>query len=296
VNEPDISGDPQWVAHTRAFQQELYRQVKADPLLANLPVIGPSLVNRDSRAALGDLSASLDQGALHPYSGGLPPLGNLADEALLMSQVSGTKPLAITEVGYHTDLSYTGPHRPASEKAVATYTPRIALEAFRWGIARSYIYQFADLMSATDAQTSGLSPSQNSFGLLRWDLTPKPSFIALRNLLRTVKGDSAPVASPGALRVGLENAGSDVRQLLLRAADGTYSLVLWRPVSVWDRDAQRDLSPTPDQLDVVMGQPITLAQRFDPVASGAESQRWIDPRRITLDLAGDPVVLRLTPG
>ena len=51
-----------------------------------------------------------------------------------------------------------------------------------------------------------------------------------------------------------------------------------------------------DRLDVVMGQPISLAQRFDPVASDAESQRWSDPRRITVDLAGDPVVLRLTPG
>jgi hypothetical protein len=296
LNEPDISGDPQWIAKTRAYQTELYRQVNADPLLADVPVLGPSLVYRDSRAALGDLSAHLDQGNLHPYSGGLPPLGNLATEALLMAQVSQTKPLTISEVGYHTDLAYTGPHRPASEKAVATYTSRIPLEAFRWGISRTYIYQFADVMSPADAQTAGLSPSENSFGLLRFDLTPKPSFIALRNLLRTVDADSAAVASPGGLRVGLEGAGSDVRQLLLRSADGTYALVLWRPASVWDRDALRDLSPTPDRLDVVMGQRISLAQRFDPVASDSESQRWADPRRITVDLAGDPVVLRLTPG
>ena len=48
-NEPDISGDPQWVEHTRAYQVELYARVKGDPALAHLPVIGPSIVNRELR-------------------------------------------------------------------------------------------------------------------------------------------------------------------------------------------------------------------------------------------------------
>ena len=87
-------------------------------------MLGPSLVNRESRAALGDLSGSLDRGNLHPYSGGLPPLGNLDDESALMSAVSKGKPLQISEVGYHTDLAFTGPHRPASERAVGIYMPR----------------------------------------------------------------------------------------------------------------------------------------------------------------------------
>jgi hypothetical protein len=295
VNEPDVSGLSDWIARTRAFQAELHRQIKADPLLAHLPVIGPSLVHRESRDALGDLSAHLDRGNLHPYSGGLPPVRNLADEQQLMSAVSGDKPLIISEVGYHTDMAHTGPHRPASERAVAVYTPRIALEAFRFGIERSYIFQLLDPWSPAAAQARGIPASENSFGLLRWDLSPKPAFHALRNLLRAVDGDSAPLASPGTLRVGLEGAGSDVRSLLLRSADGSLALVLWRDVSVWDRDAQTDLSPPPDRLDLVFGEPVTVAQRFDPVLSDAETQRWTDPRRITLDLAGELVVLRLTP-
>ena len=295
VNEPDISGYTDWIARTRAYQTELYRQVNADPFLAQFPVLGPALVNRDSRAALGDLSGSLDWGNLHPYPGGLPPLGNLPDESMLMAQVSGAKPLTISEVGYHTDLAYTGPHRPASEKAVATYTSRIPLEAFIYGIKRTYIYQFADVTSPAQAPAAGLSPSQNSFGLLRWDLTPKPSYIALRNLLRTVDGDSAPVASPGGMRLAVQGAGPDVRQLLLRSADGTYALVLWRTVSVWDRTGLRDLSPAPDHVDVTLGEPVALARRFDPVASDAETQRWTDPQKIPVDLAGNPVVLRLVP-
>jgi hypothetical protein len=295
VNEPDIAGYPDWVARTRAYQAELYRQVKADPFTSRFPVLGPALVNRSSRAALGDLTPYLDRGNLHPYPGGTPPLRNLPDEQQLMSAVSGSKPLQITEVGYHNDLAFAGSHRPASEKATAIYTPRIALEAFRFGIERTYYYNLIDLFSVADALTHGIPPSENSFGLLRWDLSPKPSYLALRNLLRAVDADSAPVAAPGGMRLALEGASPDVRQLLLQSADGSYALVLWRDVSVWDWTALRDLSPAADHLDVALGQPVTLAQRFDPVSSGAETQRWSDPRRIGVDLAGAPVVLRLVP-
>ena len=117
-------------------------------------------------------------------------------------------------------------------------------------------------------------PMENRFGLLRWDLTPKPSFHALRRLLSTVEAASEPVPSPGGLRFGLEDAGSDVRHILLRSGDDSYSLVLWRGVSVWDQFARTDLTPAPDLLEVVLGQPASLAQRFDPVSSGRERRRW----------------------
>jgi hypothetical protein len=241
------------------------------------------------------MSAFVDRGNIHPYPGGLPPLQNLEDERQLMAPLTGNKPLVITEVGYHTDMSYPGPHRPASERAVAIYMPRIVLEAFRFGVERTYIYTLADLWSDAEAQKRNFPTWQNRFGLLRWNLEPKPAFIALRNLMRTLDADSAPVASGGGLRVGVEGAGPDVRKLLLRSADGTYALALWRDVSVWDRTAQVDLSPAPDRVDVAIDQPISVARRFDPVSSDAESARWTNPHRISIDLGGAPVVLRLTP-
>jgi len=295
VNEPDVSGLPDWVARTRAYQAELARQVKADPFLSRFPVIGPSLVNRGSRAALGDMTAWVDRGNIHPYSGGNPPLRNLLDEQQLMSAVSGSKPLVITEVGFHNDLAFNGPHRPASLRATAIYTPRIALEAFRFGIERTYFYQLADYWRPSEAAAHGMSPSENSFGLLAADLSRKPSFVALRNLLRVVDGDSAPVADPGGLRYALNGAGPDVRQLLLRSADGSYALVLWRDVSVWDRDALRDLTPAPEAVQVALGQRIASARSFDPVSSDMATASWTDPQRIPVELGGAPVVLRLAP-
>jgi hypothetical protein len=296
INEPDISGNPNWIADTRWFTHELYSRVNADPALADLQVIGPAVVNRGSRAALGDMSSYLDRGNIHPYPGGATPLHNIVDEFDLASKISAHKPLVATEIGYHNDTDpLYGGHYGASERAVAQYMPRIALEAFRGGIERTYIYQFADLWSPSQAQQYGVSKAENSFGLLRWDLTPKPSFIALRNLLRVVDSDSAPVASPGGMRLRIEGAGPDVRSLLLRSADGSYALALWRQVSVWDYLGTKDLNPAPDHVDVALGQRVALARRFDPVMSSDETKRWNDPSEIPVDLAGAPVVLRLTP-
>ena len=64
---------------------------------------------------------------------------------------------------------------------------------------------------------------------------------------------------------------------------------------MWDRMARTDLVPAADPFEVVMGEPVALAQRFDPVDSDAERGRWAQPERIPLEAAGAPVVLRLTP-
>lgn len=294
-NEPDQeAGVPDWIGQTRVYQQQLYARVKGDPRLAHLPVIGPAVVHHANRPLLGDLSSFLDRGNMHPYPGGGTPLHNLADERLRAVPISAGKPLVATEAGYHSDLATTSGHYPTSERAAGVYIPRLALEGFRGGVERTYVYELADSWSESERQARGISLLENSFGLLRADLSPKPAFVGLRNLLRAAAGGSAPVPAPGALRFGLDSAPPDLRRLLLRSADGTFALVLWREVSVWDRLARRDLAPAADRVDVVLGEPLALAQRFDPVVSDAERGRWTDPRRIPIELGGAPVVLRLT--
>ena len=291
-NEPDMTGDPDWLAKTRAWQRELWTRVKGDPQLAHLLVLGPAVSGHPARASVGDLSDFLDRGNMHPYPGGQPPYNYLQDELRREAPITGGKPVQATEIGYHTDLTSTSQHRPASERAAAHYMPRIPLEGFKEGVERSFIYTLADLWSPDEAARRGFSKLENSFGLLRWDLSPKPSFLALRNLLDATNSDSAPVPNPGGLRYDLEGEPSDIRQLLLRSSDGGFALVLWRTVSVWDREQFRDLHPQADSLEVVLGQPTALAKRFDPVSSSEEQARWTYPRRIPIALGGAPVVLR----
>jgi hypothetical protein len=287
-NEPDQTGDAQWVAKTRALQQELWTSVKGNSALARLTVLGPALAQPTSPAALGNLSAFVDRGNSHPYPGGGPPLENIDTVRALANVTSGGKQIVATEAGYHSDLFTTSGHYGTSERAIGIYMPRLALEGFRAGFERTYIYQFAD-------PWPNLPGFENAFGLLRADLSPKPAFLTLRNLLRVVDADSAPVASPGGLLLGLEGTPADLRQLLLRSADGSYALVLWRAASVWDRVARLDLSPAPDPVDLVLGEPIALAQRFEPVDSDAEVERWTNPTRIPVAVGGSPVVVRMVP-
>jgi hypothetical protein len=287
-NEPDQTGNPLWASIEQVFQRELSTRVNADSKLRALPVLGPALVYPASWSALGDLTPYLDRGNMHPYPGGGTPLHNIADLLPLAHIVSGSKPIVATEAGYHSDLATTSGHYGTSERAIGIYMPRLALEGFRNGLERTYIYQLAD-------PWTNVSGFENKFGLLRNDLSPKPAFLALRNLMRAVDAGSAPVSDPGGVRFSLKGAQPDVRRLLLRSANGSYALVLWREVSVWDRVGKHDLSPAPEWVTVDLGEPMAQAQLFKPVESPNVAQSVDSPDQIPVALDGSPIVLRLVP-
>ena len=264
-NEPDLEPVTDWVTKTRAFQIELWNSVNGDPALAHLPVFGPSLVHRASRAALGDISASLDYGNLHPYPGGIMPLSNFDDERTMMSLVSGSKPLVITEVGYHADTTTDDSHRGVSEAVNASYTPRILLEAYRDGIERTFFYQFVDPFTEAQRVQKGLSQAEGSFGLLRNDLDAsavlhRPSEPDGCGRRRLRAGRLARRDQPRLRGVAVRHAPSPaaVRGRELRAGP----LASGEPLGP-GRQAAAD--GRTGRVDVVMGQPLSLAQRFDPV-------------------------------
>jgi hypothetical protein len=293
-NEPNLTGDPQWIQHAREYQQRLYTRVNSDPALAQIPVLSPAVGYPATTNQLGDLTAWADKGNFHPYPSAFQPYHDLPVLRMQAAGATGSKPLVATESGYHTHLGTTGGNLPVSERAAALYSPRLVLEGFRGGVERTYFFQLADPW--TDAKKPpGLPLTENRFGLLRSDLSRKPAFLSVRNLLRAVDGDSAPVASPGGLHLGVESAPADLRQLLLRSADGTYSLVLWRAVSVWSATNRVDLFPASDRVEVALGDRISLARRFNPVDSPDEQQRWTSPSRLAVEVGGGPVVLKLTP-
>ena len=242
-NEPDQQGVSEWIARTRVFQRELWSRVKGDPALAHLRVVGPAVVHPAQSPALGDLSAALDQGNMHPYSGGGTPLHTSWRSACAPwpFQVPSRR-------GHRGGLPLRSHHHqwplPASERAIATYTRAWRSKASGRRGCDVHL-RMAEPMAAGWA-ASQRPALENSFGLLRGDLTPKALVLALRNLMRVVHAGSAPVAAPGVAALGLEGAPPDLRQLLLRSADGSFSLVLWREVSVWDRIARRDLAPAAD--------------------------------------------------
>ncbi len=296
-NEYSTSGDPDWKAHLIAYQQALYEAAKADPGLAALPVVGPSIVHND-QAALGDISAYLDLGNIHSY-----PLGNPPDKlgaAIAKAELnSGAKPLQATETGYHTARNWEGEHPPVDEATMATYMPRLFLEYFRWGIVRTFSYELLDEFPDPDGEDR-----ESNFGLLRNDLTPKPAFDALRNTIRILE-DPGPAFAPGALDYTLSEAGVDLpgpesaglHKALLQKRDGTFYLALWRTASVWDPATGTAQPAAPQPLEVRVAPGLETATEYLPNSSAAPVWSVTRPSQpLQLEVGPEVVVLHLVPG
>ena len=291
-NEYDSSSDPNWAANLRSYQQELYRRAKAAPHLVGIPVLGPSLAHPGDAARLGGLSAWLDLGNLHPYPGGHVPDANLAAQEQAETSVAGAKPEAVTETGYTTATASTSDSGVVSDSAGAAYVPRAFLDDFRAGIARTYLYELLD----EKPDPADLNPEQH-YGLLRADYSHKPAYNTLAALLSAVGPTQAAPITRAALDYRTVAGPSDLRELLLQTGTGTYALVLWRNVSVWDPTLRRNAAPAAEPVTLHFGAQISSAteRSLDAPAPGAPDQP--DPAgNLTLTLAGMPVVVELRRG
>jgi hypothetical protein len=283
-NEYDRSGNPNWAADLRDYQQQLYGLVRSTPALDGIPVIGPSLTSGGAFTALGNLSGALDWGNAHPYSGGQTPTSTLAYNSSLVSTVAPSRPMAATEAGYHNALDATSGQPPVSEGAAAEYVPRLFLDMFRAGLPRTYLYELLD-ERPDPTQTA----PENEFGLLRSDFSEKPAFRTLEALMHL----TAPAGSADLAPIHLAVSGpSDLRQLLLQTGPASYALVLWRDVKVWNQTARTPIPVTPANADVQIGPEIghtELTYLDDP-----EAAQNLTSTRFEVALSGGPAVLSLS--
>ncbi|MDQ3586773.1 MAG: hypothetical protein M3375_00235 [Actinomycetota bacterium] len=293
-NEYDNKGDPNWVAALRDYQRHLYRAVRSDPELDALPVLGPSLVPPSSHTSLADISAHLDRGNIHSYPGGQPPhlasFGRTLDETLEDARInSGRAPVMATESGYHNATAGNNEHPPASERAAGIYIPRLFLEYFRRGVERTYLYELID----ENPDPDGADPEQH-FGLLRNDFSPKPAYVALKNLIALLS-DRPDKRMTGSLRHRLEGETEGIEQLLLKGSDGSFYLALWQSASVFDIERREDLRPPARTVTVRLEQPVALAERYRPGKSASPLARYANAGAIRLSVPADVIVVRLAP-
>ena len=280
-NEPDLfwpanntsyggQGFPQGVI---AFQKDLYTALNSDPATASLTVIGPALgksydYNTKSPLGNGTLTNYVNWGNFHPYPGGgnaysFPfsydtidkyywhgnfPSVNIDEWPYafdIWAPPFSTKPMAATETGYQTSKN------SISEKAHGKYMPRLFLEYFRKGIVRTFCYELVDEFNDPN------NPEAN-FGLLHNDLTPKPAYIALKNLINLLN-DPGPSFTPSSLDYTLAvnppasyGRTQYIHHLLLQKRDGTFYLVLWHEI------ANADTTNSPPREIAPPDMPVTL--------------------------------------
>ena len=285
-NGQAVTGDG-WISYLRDFTRDVYTALKADPATANLPVIGPSFVYSTSSSAIGDLSQWVDYGSFHPYNNpNNPGDGSLAKDYVLRSQPFGTKPLIATEVGYSTGSATSD--RPVSETVQGKYMLRLFLESFNQGVPRTFSYELID-------QRNDPSNSENNYGIIRSDGTPKPAYTALKNLisllnepqLATTTAATIPSAPLGALNYAIDSNTTNVHHTLLQKSNGDFYLVLWLEVPSTNQPISQSVTLT---FRTAPGQ----ATIYSPDQSIAPVATYTSPTQLTLNVTDAPLVVKLS--
>ena len=252
--------EEKWVQKVKDYQQALYEKVNKDPKLKDIPVIGPSFIEENAYAKVGNLDNAIDYTCIHAYKGWRNPgtVGwgnngygsiswNLNYQAARQSLLG--KPVQSTECGYHNVLSGDG----VPEDIQAKYLPRTLAEFYRRGIYRSFQYELVDQGS------SNSSNPQNRYGLLYNDLSPKPVFYAVKGLIDLLADPGNASFETIALDYSLTGENTkNVRQLLLQKHDGTYYLLIWLEVEGYDGD--RDIETPYDPRLVTVQLPNSIKQ------------------------------------
>jgi hypothetical protein len=291
-NEYDQQGDPNWVVDLRNYVRELWEEVNSRPALASRPIVGPTIVQDEDRTEIGELSQWTDQGNMHPYPGGqMPDLTSHAEsEFSLAARNTASQPVEATETGYQNAVNEVNAgNRPVSEKASGIYTPRMYLDNFRRGIVRTYDYELVD----TEADPS-LTEQEAHFGLLKNNWAPKPAYTALQRLIELTE-DPGPTFAPEPLSFSVPNAPASERQVLLERRDGTYDLVLWNAVSVWNTQSLTELNPPSPNVNVTFEQPIEKVEVFRPNESASAVSTAANVGSLSLPLAPTVTVLHVIP-
>ena len=289
ANEWDMSEEVNWVERVRAHQTALYAAMNANPATADIPVLAPALAfGAKNAAALGDMRAISDTGNAHLYPGGQQPSVRIDREINAMRTLVGSKPLIFTEAGYHNAMNSTEPNPPAPEDVVGAYAPKLLLEYYSRGVKRMYNYELLD-----QKPDLGKVSREANFGLVRHDWSRKPAYHALSNLFSLTQ-DPGAAFTPGSLDYAVEGAPADLRQVLVQKRDGRFYLLLWRDVSLWDRNYKVRTPVAPLDMTVRLGHS-TGVKVFRP-SSSATPVASVNGSAVPLQLAGDLAVLEIPSG
>ena len=266
-NEPELFlyGDKYWAAQTIAWQKLLYQTVKSNAATSKLAVLGPAVVSYGANLALGDLSQWMDYGNSHMYWSALNPetpgfggtdqwgkYGSISWYLGYESVMSGSRPHRITETGWGTGTGYYE-NSPATQ---AKYLARLYLDLYGRGVDRSAMYEFVD----------GHDGGFGWYGLVDYNVNPKPSFYEMKSLIGLL-GDPGSTFSPtGKFDFHLAGSTSNVNHLLMQKRNGKDYLAIWLGVQSCNPNPP---SGGPCADEPIRPQVVTLSTQQTPSAA-----RW----------------------
>ncbi|MFZ2020923.1 MAG: hypothetical protein WBA18_21635 [Terracidiphilus sp.] len=263
----------------------------------NVPMLGPSFVNQDSFTEAGNIASEMTVNNLHIYFGGrnpgstgwgaTDPEGNSYGSFawwLDQAAIDGPGlPSEITETGYIASETTAAPYT-LPDSVEASYTPRTLLLAYKDGFKETFLYELLDEVS---------SPG---YGLMNADLTPKPAYTAVKNLLATLSDQGASF-TPGSLPYQLSGGDENLNHLLLEKSDGSYWLVLWLEEPSWDPVNAAPISVTPENITLELNGAYTTitAYQFDDTGNVSPIDLTMSTYYASLTVTDQLTIVQITP-
>jgi hypothetical protein len=288
VNEPNASG-ADWVRASVRHQRTVFEQARRTTAFNGIPVLASAVQGNldtsvlDMRAlARTDNHRWADFGNMHHYPAGQVPTLGLDERLAAARSVVAGRQAWCTEIGYVDWLGH-GPGNPVPEMVYAAYMPRALLEMVRRGVPAMIKYELLD-------QSNRSTSWEGHFGLVRCPSSDpktwveKPAYDVLRRLL-DLTSDVGPVSPPARL-VGTVTSGVSV--MLLGKRDGTYILLLWRDVSLYDVTSKEIIadSPVPVTVSLTRRHPLS----WGPLNAQQPSRQEL-LHEITIPVGGNVVAL-----
>lgn len=239
ANYHGLGGFPAGVA----VQRDLYALMKRSAVLGNVPVLALTLggASKGDHERLGDLSDYADFGNAHVYFDGRVPSSSWRFAIdLARHSTPRLARSAVTETGYS---SAAGTPQGVPAEVQAKYLLVLIAQAWLENIPAIYLYQLVD-----DRRDDG--DWSKSLGLYDADWRPKPAAHAIHHLTQGLSSSANAPASPQLLSYALGGQSTGVQSLMLREADGTFDLLVWHEVRLWDDQARRMIPAEPRKLSV----------------------------------------------
>ncbi len=276
---------------TRAFQNDMFNAINNDPLTQHIQVLSPAMGNSNNSQYLPPIS--YDYAAMHSYPSAREPTFNLDTKMGQMSPLTTNvgKPLMCTETGYYNEPAVTTPSAIGDgsipEHISGRYMPRLFAEYFNRGVTRTYAYEFADQGPNTQSR-------EENFGLIRFNMTEKPAYVALKNLIDIVEEPGASF-TPTSLDYSIAGGTSALHHTLLQKSSGTFYLMLWQEVAAYNRFSETELTITPLSITLTLNTPMALGRTYVPYNSTSATNTWVNPGSMNLSVSDQMLIVELTP-
>jgi hypothetical protein len=272
---------------TRAFQSDLYAAIKADPQTQQVKVFSPAMGTPNNSQYLKPIP--FDYVSMHSYPSAREPTFNLdpfITQANGMNDPGNPKPIMATETGYYNAPVQFG---YVPENVSAKYIPRLFAEYFNRGIQRSYLYELAD-------QGPDKTDREQNFGLIHFDMTEKPAYTAMKNLIDLLEEPGMTSFPAGMLDYTVSGSAdlSKLHHTLLEKSGGIFYLLLWQEAAGFNRSSGTEIVNSTLDVTLSFAHSMSQVRTYLTNQSLSPTAMYADTSSINLSVPDQMMVVEIS--